>query len=167
MNFARYKSCDMYKYCPCCGKGLTSFVLCRVVIRVCDVYTRGRYTIERQRAFCNDLCWLKYNSELLEAQEVFDSDSFSRYCSIFRKTIEMQMFEHVRVEIGSNGVVRVVGNDRVLYETQGNYVTVDTRVDPKPAIPSGEVVKSTIKVNMKTLEVILEPITEVAVEDVV
>lgn len=53
----------------------------------------------------------------------------------------METFNTIAATIHANGVVRIYGNGGMLYEVKGNYVKVETFVDPQPSIPSGEAAK--------------------------
>lgn len=50
----------------------------------------------------------------------------------------MENFTTVQVLVHGNGIVRVYGNGGMIFETKGEYVKVETIVDPQPARPSGE-----------------------------
>ena len=54
----------------------------------------------------------------------------------------MENFTSLQVTATPNGIVRIYGNGGMVFEGKGDYVRIETSIDPKPALPSGEAVQS-------------------------
>lgn len=50
----------------------------------------------------------------------------------------MENYKHVLIQAHPSGLVRIYANGGCIYEVHGDYVRVDTMIDPQKTNPSGE-----------------------------
>jgi hypothetical protein len=55
--------------------------------------------------------------------------------------MSIKRFESLHISVNANGVVRVYGNGGMIFESQADYVRVETLVDSTPVPASGIVPK--------------------------